>query len=138
MTAAGPRPPSSIYSGTKGGSTRRSLQALSAQAELPEQVKWGVIAHLAQTPCRLVLLSLEDIFGWLDQQNLPGTKDEYPNWRLKLPLLLEEIAQAPEPEQAAQIMRRFRLSGFRHPKVLLEHSCPSLAPGINQGGLAYF
>ena len=59
-----------------------------------------------------MLLSLEDIFGWLDQQNLPGTKDEYPNWRLKLPLMLEEIAQAPELEQAAQIMRRFRRGGI--------------------------
>ena len=84
------------------------LQFLAAQAELPDQVKWGVIAHLAQTPCRLVLLNLEDIFGWLDQQNLPGTKDEYPNWRLKLPLLLEEILQARELEQVAEIMRRFR------------------------------
>ncbi len=87
---------------------QETAEAFSAQAEMPEQVKWGVIAHMAQTPCRLVLLSLEDIFGWLDQQNLPGTKDEYPNWRLKLPLLLEEMANAPEPKQVAEIMRRFR------------------------------
>ncbi len=92
----------------KGWFDPETAQALSAQAELPEQVKWGIITHLAQTPCCLVLLSLEDIFGWLDQQNLPGTKDEYPNWRLKLPLLLEELSQAQELEQAAQIMRRFR------------------------------
>jgi 4-alpha-glucanotransferase len=96
----------------KGWLNQESAEALSAQSELPEQVKWGVIAHLAQTPCCLVLLSLEDIFGWLDQQNLPGTKDEYPNWRLKLPLRLDEIAQAPEPEQAAQIMNRFRRGGI--------------------------
>jgi 4-alpha-glucanotransferase len=51
---------------------------------------------------------MEDIFGWRDQQNLPGTKDEYPNWRLKLPLWLEEIAQAPEPGQAAELMRQYR------------------------------
>jgi 4-alpha-glucanotransferase len=84
---------------------------LSVQAEMPEPVKWGVIAHLAQTPCRLVLLSLEDIFGWREQQNLPGTKDQYPNWRLKLPLTLEEITQAPEPQQAAKIMRQHRRPG---------------------------
>jgi 4-alpha-glucanotransferase len=92
----------------KGWLSQENIQALASQTDLPEQVRWGVIAHLAQTPCRLVLLSLEDIFGWLDQQNLPGTKDEYPNWRLKLPLLLDEIAQAQEPEQAARIMRQYR------------------------------
>lgn len=92
----------------KGWFDRETAAAMSAQAELPDQVKWGVIAHLAQTPCRLVLLSMEDIFGWRDQQNLPGTKDEYPNWRLKLPLWLEEIAQAPEPGQAAELMRQYR------------------------------
>jgi 4-alpha-glucanotransferase len=92
----------------KGWFNQEIPAALSTQAELPEQVKWGVIAHLAQTPCRLILLGLENLFSWLDQQNLPGTKDEYPNWRLKLPLLLEEIANAPEMEQAAQIMSRFR------------------------------
>ncbi|MGQ9921849.1 MAG: 4-alpha-glucanotransferase [Desulfobacca sp.] len=85
------------------------------QAELPEAVKWGVIAHLAQTPCRLVLLSLEDIFGWLDQQNLPGTKDEYPNWRLKLPLMLEEFAQAPQLAQVATIMRQYQRGSIPPP-----------------------
>lgn len=92
----------------KGWFDRETALTLSARAELPQQVKWGVIAHLAQTPCRLVLLSLEDLFSWRDQQNLPGTKDEYPNWRLKLPLPVEEIAQAPEPLQAAEIMAHYR------------------------------
>jgi len=87
-----------------GEFTADAIPALAAQAELPPAVKWGIIAHLAATPCRLILLNLEDIFGWLEQQNLPGTKDEYPNWRLKLPLSLEELALAPEMEQAARIM----------------------------------
>jgi 4-alpha-glucanotransferase len=85
-----------------------AASSLAAHTELPEQVKWGVIAHLAQTPSRLVLLSLEDIFGWLEQQNLPGTIDEYPNWRLRFPMSLEEILQARELGQAAEIMGRYR------------------------------
>jgi 4-alpha-glucanotransferase len=89
----------------KGWINKDDVTALAAQVELPAQVKWGIIAHLAQTPSRLVLLSLEDIFGWLDQQNLPGTMDEYPNWRQKFPLLLEELVQARELEQVAEIMR---------------------------------
>ncbi|WP_449244884.1 4-alpha-glucanotransferase [Desulfobacca acetoxidans] len=92
----------------KGWLPPDTAQNLAESPELPEEVKWRVISHLAQTPCRLLLLSLEDIFGWLDQQNLPGTKDEYPNWRVKLPKLLEEIEKAKEPQQAAEIIGCFR------------------------------
>lgn len=98
---------------SKGWLTPEVAAQLAEDAELPDAVRWGVITHLAETPCRLVLLSLEDIFGWPDQQNLPGTKDEYPNWRLKLPLFLEDIAKAPEPQQAAEIMRRCQRGGSR-------------------------
>ena len=33
--------------------------------------------------------------GSPEQQNLPGTRKEHPNWRLKLPLTLEEMEQEP-------------------------------------------
>ncbi len=92
----------------KGWLSPEAAMTILDQDDLPESVKWGIIAHLAETPCRLVLLSLEDIFAWLEQQNLPGTKDEYPNWRLKLPLPLEDLAQAPELAHVARIMRQYQ------------------------------
>jgi (1->4)-alpha-D-glucan 1-alpha-D-glucosylmutase len=34
---------------------------------------------------------LEDVFGVIDQANMPSTTDEhYPNWRRKLPVELED------------------------------------------------
>src|SRR5688572_6699804 len=36
-----------------------------------------------------MVAQFEDVIGVLDQANLPGTIDEYPNWRRKLPLALE-------------------------------------------------
>ena len=39
---------------------------------------------LARTPCRIVLAMPADAVGDLRQPNLPGTRDEYPNWRLPL------------------------------------------------------
>ena len=50
---------------------------------------------LARTPCRFVTASLYDVLGELDQPNLPGTTDEYPNWRMPLAASLEEIAVDP-------------------------------------------
>jgi 4-alpha-glucanotransferase len=39
---------------------------------------------LARTPSRVVLAMPADAVGDLRQPNLPGTRDEYPNWRLPL------------------------------------------------------
>jgi 4-alpha-glucanotransferase len=46
---------------------------------------------LAASPSRLVAASLYDVLGEVRQPNLPGTVDEYPNWRIPLPLSLEDI-----------------------------------------------
>jgi 4-alpha-glucanotransferase len=32
--------------------------------------------------------------GVIDQPNIPGTVDEHPNWRRRLPVALEEMAAA--------------------------------------------
>ncbi|CAM5450820.1 4-alpha-glucanotransferase OS=Afipia felis OX=1035 GN=malQ PE=3 SV=1 [Afipia felis] len=48
-----------------------------------------VLACLAQAPSRLLGVAIEDLLGVADQVNVPGTTVEHPNWRRKLPLLLE-------------------------------------------------
>ncbi|MFG3345417.1 4-alpha-glucanotransferase [Streptomyces sp. NPDC048018] len=61
----------------------------------------AVHRFLAATPARLVGVWLPDAVGDRRPQNLPGTWDEYPNWRLPVagpdgqPLSLEELAAAP-------------------------------------------
>jgi 4-alpha-glucanotransferase len=34
---------------------------------------------------------MEDALGTAEQVNLPGTVDEHPNWRRRLPVLLEDL-----------------------------------------------
>jgi 4-alpha-glucanotransferase len=55
---------------------------------------YAVAAFLARTRSRLLAISLEDLLGVIDQPNIPGTVDEHPNWRQRLPLAVEEIAAA--------------------------------------------
>ncbi len=45
--------------------------------------------RLASSPARIVVAQLEDVIGAVDQLNLPGTTDQYPNWCRKLALSLE-------------------------------------------------
>jgi 4-alpha-glucanotransferase len=54
----------------------------------------AVIRFLARTKSRLLAISLEDLLGVLDQPNIPGTVNEHPNWRQRLPLAIDEIASA--------------------------------------------
>lgn len=53
---------------------------------------YAVVSFLARTRSRLLALSLEDLLGVLDQPNIPGTINEHPNWRQRLPVEIDEIA----------------------------------------------
>ncbi|MEU7225893.1 4-alpha-glucanotransferase [Streptomyces chrestomyceticus] len=70
--------------------------------------------YLLRTPARMVGVWLPDAVGDRRPQNLPGTWDEYPNWRLPVadpagrPLSLEEIAASP---RLHALMSELRTSG---------------------------
>jgi len=53
-----------------------------------------VAGFLARTPSRLLAVALEDLLGVVEQPNIPGTVDEHPNWRQRLPVSLGEIESA--------------------------------------------
>jgi 4-alpha-glucanotransferase len=52
---------------------------------------YAVAGFLARTKSRLLAISLEDLLGVVDQPNIPGTVNEHPNWRRRLPLAIEAI-----------------------------------------------
>ena len=55
---------------------------------------FSVLGFLARTKSRLLAISLEDILGVVDQPNIPGTVNEHPNWRRRLPVSIEQMASA--------------------------------------------
>ncbi len=74
----------------------RAEGLLSTDAEEDEEnIVAAMHALLARTPCRLLLVSPYDVVGETRQPNLPGTVEEYPNWRLPLPVTLEELQRDP-------------------------------------------
>jgi 4-alpha-glucanotransferase len=52
----------------------------------------AVVEFLSRTPARVLSVALDDILGVVDQINVPGTVDEHPNWRRRLPVSIEDIA----------------------------------------------
>jgi 4-alpha-glucanotransferase len=77
-----------------------------------EAVVKAVHRFLARTPARMVGVWLPDTVGDRRPQNLPGTSDEYPNWRLPVadpagrPLTLEQLAASPRLHALADEVRR--------------------------------
>ncbi len=60
----------------------------------PVDVAVAVYGHLALGQTRIVLASLEDAIGVHQRPNVPGTTGEFPNWRLSLPLTIEQLEEA--------------------------------------------
>ena len=48
-------------------------------------VTYAAAAHLGRAACTLALLPVEDALSLPEQPNIPGTIEEHPNWRRRLP-----------------------------------------------------
>ncbi|OBA64122.1 4-alpha-glucanotransferase [Mycobacterium sp. 1100029.7] len=86
------------------------LALLHAEGLLADDPDEGAIIaamhrFLAATPSRLKLISPYDIVAEPRQPNLPGTIDEYPNWRLPLPETLEQLRDDPRVAEITAIFR---------------------------------
>jgi 4-alpha-glucanotransferase len=64
--------------------------------ELTGELHNAVTGFLTSTPCLLLALNQEDLTKETEQQNLPGTTHQYPNWRRKMRYSLEELETSPE------------------------------------------
>jgi 4-alpha-glucanotransferase len=51
----------------------------------------ALLRFLCQTPCRIVLVNLDELLGERHQMNLPGSTHEYPNWQRKAEHPLEQF-----------------------------------------------
>jgi 4-alpha-glucanotransferase len=74
----------------------------------PIDVAVAIYRHLARGRTRMVLVSIEDALGVHERPNVPGTIDEFPNWRIALPISLEEIEQADGVQRIAAEMKAAR------------------------------
>lgn len=62
-------------------------------------------ASLARTRAALVAVQAEDLLDVAEQSNLPGTVEQYPNWRHKLPLGAAALADDPRLARTAAAMK---------------------------------
>jgi len=87
---------------------------------------------LAGAPCALVALGLDDALGVVEQPNLPGTIDQHPNWRRRLPVAVEALATDPGLSRLAAILSDARPKGnAMSVKIVATESIPGQKPGTS-------
>jgi 4-alpha-glucanotransferase len=77
----------------------RNSGATQAPIPPPEQGKAAAdaaCAHIGLAGSTLALLPLEDALALPEQPNLPGTQDEHPNWRQRLPAPTADLINRPD------------------------------------------
>jgi 4-alpha-glucanotransferase len=80
---------------------------IGAPYDLPVAEAVGrVYRLLGEVPCALVTATLDDALTVEERPNIPGTLDEWPNWRIALPKPLEEIETAPLAQTIAKSLQR--------------------------------
>jgi 4-alpha-glucanotransferase len=81
-----------------------ALAAALARMGYPALSFQSVVEFMNATPCRLLMISLEDILGLAHQPNVPGTTVEHPNWRHVLPVPLEQLVELREFHLIADLL----------------------------------
>jgi 4-alpha-glucanotransferase len=59
-----------------------------------DEVRDAMLAALYAAPSRLVMIPIQDLFGWRERINLPGTVGPA-NWSWRLPLAIEDMGHDP-------------------------------------------
>jgi len=72
---------------------------------LDEDLAVAVHRYGARTRSLLFAVQMEDMILSEKQPNLPGTTDEYPNWRIRSDILLEDLAADERFQAMARAMR---------------------------------
>lgn len=90
-------------------------ESAAAGTELSGELHSAVTGFLASTPSLLMTLNQEDLTKELDQQNMPGTTWQFPNWRRKTKFTVEELASSPLARDFASMFRYWLMKSGRVP-----------------------
>lgn len=71
-----------------------------------DEVVAAVYGELAEAPCVLITVALDDVAEVEERPNMPGTVDSWPNWCIALPVPLEDLEKAPLASRVADHLRR--------------------------------
>lgn len=84
------------------------VQGEPPAAEHPAPAVDAALRFVARTPSDLAMIPAEDLVGTDGQPNLPGTIDEHPNWRRRLPQTVDAMFETPDVAARLESLRTER------------------------------
>ena len=69
------------------------VECAAPPLETTQPVVDAALTFVARTSSPLCMLPVEDLLGREEQPNLPGTVDEHPNWRRRMPAAADTLLQ---------------------------------------------
>jgi 4-alpha-glucanotransferase len=69
--------------------------------EIDPHVRFGLLGRLYEAGSRYAIVPLQDLFGWEERINRPGTVGPE-NWTARMPVSVEELLEAPPLREVAQ------------------------------------
>ncbi len=76
--------------------------------ELTPALVEAIHAFVASAPSRVMMVQIDDAIGVTEQANMPGTTDEHPNWKRKLPESLEQLAASERIRNVSAVLSKIR------------------------------
>lgn len=70
---------------------RKRDMTQASQAFADAGFHFDAVAFVLATPCTVAIINQEDLTGETEQQNLPATTWEHPNWRRKMKVAVEDL-----------------------------------------------
>lgn len=68
----------------------------------------AALGLVGESACVLAVAPIEDLVGLVEQPNLPGTIDEHPNWRRRMPDTTEALLARPDVARRVAILNETR------------------------------
>lgn len=109
-------------SGESLAATQQSREALAKRCAVAIDASASTVIDevhrtLGALDCLIVTATLDDALGVLERPNLPGTIDEWPNWRIPLPRPVEDLITDPGVNRTARLLREARPRLDQHAPV---------------------
>ena len=120
------------------GQAPPGLDPAAPPPEIDDETVVAIHALLAGGASSLLAVQLDDALGVAEQQNLPGTIDEHPNWRRRCPVAVEALARDPGLVAIANVVASTR-GGTRvrsrvHASAMQEATADSDSHGDESAG----
>ena len=92
-----------------------ALQAAGCDPSAPfdDRLRDGLLRTLFAAGSNLVVVPVQDIFGWRDRINTPAVVDDI-NWRWRMPWPVDELTAEPIPRERAAFIRDLSTGSGRY------------------------